>query len=98
MATPLPLPAVLVLLTITADPLLHGLFGPALQAGSQRSAHPGLPLRGPGHCGHAFGSHPTSARSRPRHHAHCTVPRSWSPRTFPPGSRPRLMPGLGHDP
>ncbi len=76
MPPPLPLPAALVLLTLAADFLSTWPLraGPALRAGSQRSAHPGLPLRGPGHGGHAF-DFPTSARSRPRHQAHGTVPR-----------------------
>jgi hypothetical protein len=99
MAPPLPLSAVLVLFTFTADSILHGLFGPALRAGSQRSAlgpaatWPGSRwsrLRPP--------PPPTSARSLPRHNAHGTVPRSRSPRTFPTGSCPSLIPGLGHGP
>ncbi len=102
MAPLLPLPAVLVLLSITADSLLHGLFGPAL-CGSQRSAHPGLPIRCPGHGDHAFGSpRPPQLDNVPvttptaRSHAH--GPFAHSPRiTSPSDARPRSL-SIGHCP
>jgi hypothetical protein len=89
-APPLPLP----LLTFATDslPTWPLLAGPG--AGSQRSAHPGLALRGPGHGGHAF--------SLP--HLWVTVPHFPGEslyRTSPgshngtsPGSRHRTSPGL----
>ncbi len=76
--------------------LQDSLFGPALRAGSQRSSHRGLPLRGPGHGGHARRPRPrwspspvTAQGSRPliahawwsRSHFLLTSP--WSRSPFP---------------
>jgi hypothetical protein len=97
MAPPLPLPAVFVLLTITAVSLLHGLFGPpcepAHNAPRTRACHyvarvTVVPPSAPP---------PISARSRPRHQAERHGPTLTVPSHVPPGSRSRPMPGLGHD-
>jgi hypothetical protein len=76
--------------------------GPALRAGSQHSAHPGLPLRGPGHGGHAFGSphlcSVTSPSPCPRHGPTLTVPSHVPPRITSPSDAWPLSRCIGHAP